>query len=220
MSHFCSILISINFLIKVAYYVRRPYNLFFFYFLEDMSPFCGGHWYPYFGLLVTSPLGFKARVGSPLFELSGGVRVTLHTFPEIYLWCNTCQPLGGQHGSQTVSSIYLQDIGGTQNQKLSCRCSQCEIRQARRSTDWAILARLTTVQFCPFVLILYDVLLLQRTPKFHAKQPVKRQSASDQSHRNSCRAWLYVWIFLFFYSKSMSKMFERRFRTFEYQPQY
>ena len=44
-----------------------------------MSPFCGAtHWYPYFGLLVTSPLGFKAKVGSALFELSGGVRVRLH----------------------------------------------------------------------------------------------------------------------------------------------
>ena len=29
--------------------------------------------YPCFGLLVTSPLGFKARVGSALFELCGGV---------------------------------------------------------------------------------------------------------------------------------------------------
>ena len=26
-----------------------------------------GHWYPCFGFLVTSPLGFKARVGSALF---------------------------------------------------------------------------------------------------------------------------------------------------------
>ena len=44
-----------------------------------MSPFCGAtHWYPYFGLLVTSPLGFKAKVGSALFKLSGGVRVRLH----------------------------------------------------------------------------------------------------------------------------------------------
>ena len=28
-----------------------------------------GHWYPCFGFLVTSPLGFKARVGSALFTL-------------------------------------------------------------------------------------------------------------------------------------------------------
>ena len=43
-----------------------------------MSPFLWGHWYPCFGLLVTSPLGFKARVGSALFVLDRGVRVTLH----------------------------------------------------------------------------------------------------------------------------------------------
>ena len=29
--------------------------------------FFGGHWYPCFGFLVTSPLGFKARVDSALF---------------------------------------------------------------------------------------------------------------------------------------------------------
>ena len=32
----------------------------------------GGHWYPCFGFLVTSPLGFKARVGSALFASCGG----------------------------------------------------------------------------------------------------------------------------------------------------
>ena len=31
-----------------------------------------GHWYPCFGFLVTSPLGFKARVGSALFAFCGG----------------------------------------------------------------------------------------------------------------------------------------------------
>ena len=34
-----------------------------------------GHWYPCFGLLVTPSLGFKARVGSALFALGGGVYV-------------------------------------------------------------------------------------------------------------------------------------------------
>ena len=33
-------------------------------FLEDISPFLWGHWYPCFGLLVTSIPGFKARLGS------------------------------------------------------------------------------------------------------------------------------------------------------------
>ena len=39
-----------------------------------------GHWYPCFGFLVTSPLGFKARVGSALFALR---RRMYCTFPEI-----------------------------------------------------------------------------------------------------------------------------------------
>ena len=30
------------------------------------------HWYPCFGFLVTSPLGFKFRVGSALFAFCGG----------------------------------------------------------------------------------------------------------------------------------------------------
>ena len=25
-----------------------------------------------------------------------------YMFPEIYLWCDTCEPLGGQHGSCAV----------------------------------------------------------------------------------------------------------------------
>ena len=37
-----------------------------------MSFFWGGHWYPCFGFLVTSPLGFKASVGSALFAFCGG----------------------------------------------------------------------------------------------------------------------------------------------------
>ena len=35
-------------------------------------PFFWGHWYPCFGCLVTSPLGFKAGVGSALFAFCGG----------------------------------------------------------------------------------------------------------------------------------------------------
>ena len=46
---------------------------FFGFFWRTWVLFLWGHWYPCFGLLVTSPLGFKARVGSALFELSGGV---------------------------------------------------------------------------------------------------------------------------------------------------
>ena len=42
---------------------------FFLKFLADTCPFFGGHWYPCFGFLVTSPLGFKARVGSALYAI-------------------------------------------------------------------------------------------------------------------------------------------------------
>ena len=48
-----------------------------------------GHWYPCFELLVMSPLGFKARVGS-LF--CTWWKHLCYMFPEIYLWCNTCSP--------------------------------------------------------------------------------------------------------------------------------
>ena len=66
---------------------------FFFNFLADTCPFWG-HWYPCFGFLVTSPLGFKARVGSALFAFLRGQMLCI--FPKIHLWCYTCQPFGGQ----------------------------------------------------------------------------------------------------------------------------
>ena len=46
-------------------------NYIFKIFLSDTftCPTFGGHWYPCFGFLVMSPLGFKARVGSALFAL-------------------------------------------------------------------------------------------------------------------------------------------------------
>ena len=80
---------------------------FFFYFkkiLDDMSPFSGATDTPVFGLLVTSPLGFKARVGSLICTR---LRHMCYMFPEIHLWCDTCPPLGSQHGTQAVSSTYL-----------------------------------------------------------------------------------------------------------------
>ena len=48
--------------------------IFFLKFLADTCPFWG-HWYPCFGFLVTSPLGFKARVGSALFAIFAEVNV-------------------------------------------------------------------------------------------------------------------------------------------------
>ena len=46
-----------------------------------------GHWYPCFGFLVTSPLGFKAKVGSALFAFAEAnvlcipLRSTFHPAP-------------------------------------------------------------------------------------------------------------------------------------------
>ena len=54
---------------------------------------------PFFWLLVMSPLGFKARVGSIIHPWW---RCTCYTFAEVHLWCNTLSPLGNQHGSQAV----------------------------------------------------------------------------------------------------------------------
>ena len=59
--------------------------------------FLWGYWYPSFGLLVMSPLGFKARVGSFIHTWQ---RCMCYVCPEIHLCCDTCQPLGSQHGSR------------------------------------------------------------------------------------------------------------------------
>ena len=56
--------------------------------------------YPWFGLLVMSPLGFKARLGSFLQHLRRGN--TWWMFTEVHLWTDTCWPLNGQHGGQLL----------------------------------------------------------------------------------------------------------------------
>ena len=76
----------------------KPLNhVSFLYIFGGHQFFLWGHWYPRFGLLVTSPLSFKARVGS---LNSTWWRHMCYMFPEIYLWCNTCSPPGSRHGSQ------------------------------------------------------------------------------------------------------------------------
>ena len=59
-----------------------------------------GHWYPCFGHLVMSCLGFKARVGSLICTWW---RLTWYMFPEIHLWCGTFAGVYGQHSSQSLS---------------------------------------------------------------------------------------------------------------------
>ena len=41
--------------------------------------FFGAHWYPCFGFLVMSPLGFKARVGSAFFTFFFGGKCNVHS---------------------------------------------------------------------------------------------------------------------------------------------
>ena len=85
---------------------------FFLKFLEDMNPFCCTTDTPildfWWRLLWVS----KPEWVLPYSSLAEAY-VLHYTFPEIHLWCDTCQPLGGQHGSRAVSSTYLQGIGGT-----------------------------------------------------------------------------------------------------------
>ena len=59
----------------------------FLKFLADTCPFFWGHWYPCFGFLVTSPLGFKARVGSALFAIFAEANV---------MYIPQDSPLGGR----------------------------------------------------------------------------------------------------------------------------
>ena len=55
------------------YTIWKQYLFFFFFFLKKRfwrtHVLFWGHWYPCFGFLVMSPLGFKARVGSALFAI-------------------------------------------------------------------------------------------------------------------------------------------------------
>ena len=56
--------------------------------------FSGGHWYPCFGFLVTSPLGFKARVVLPYLHCRG--KCNVH-FLRSNSGATHCRPLDGQH---------------------------------------------------------------------------------------------------------------------------
>ena len=70
---------------------------------------------PCFRLLMTSPLGFKARVGSLIHTWW---RHMCYTFLEIYLWCDTFAGIYGQHSCQSISPHMcfsrgrMQDLNG------------------------------------------------------------------------------------------------------------
>ena len=89
----------LTFLLKPPQPFTGLFFLFLKQFLKDISSFCGATDTPCFGLLVMSPLVFKARVG---YLICTWQRCTYKMFHEIHHWCDTCWPHGGQHGSQAV----------------------------------------------------------------------------------------------------------------------
>ena len=108
---------------KVDRYFRYDNIFFCFFFLN----FCWthvhlwGHWYPCFGLLMVSPLGFKARVGSALFALGGGIRnirslrFTSGVTPFASVYC--------QHSSQLPSPHACFSRGGMPGFEPPTSCS-------------------------------------------------------------------------------------------------
>ena len=66
--------------------------------IGEHQSFLWGHWYPCFGLLVMTALYFKARV-----DTLACVLCHLHAMKsKIHVWCDTCWPLGSQHGSWAI----------------------------------------------------------------------------------------------------------------------
>ena len=53
----------------------------------------------FFGFVVPSALSFKSRVDSPAVCFIALTQL----ISELHLWCNTCWPLGKQHGGWAVS---------------------------------------------------------------------------------------------------------------------
>ena len=98
-------------------------------FLADTHVLFWGHWYPCFGFLVASPLGFKAQVGSALFAFCGGE-------------CNL-------HSLRSTSGATLADLLVAITQLVLSPHTVAEVRLpgfelvlseylwARRSTNWA-----------------------------------------------------------------------------------
>ena len=57
-----------------------------------------------------TPLFWTSGGVCPGFQSQGGLTCMLsclHVIPQIHLWCDTCQPLDGQHGSQATLTHIL-----------------------------------------------------------------------------------------------------------------
>ena len=71
-----------------------------------------GHWYPCFGFLVTSPLGFKVRVGSALFAFAEVNVMYIPKDPSLVLylptsWRPTLQPVTSPHSLAEVMLAWI-----------------------------------------------------------------------------------------------------------------
>ena len=87
-----------RFRFKSRLWLHCQFCLFFCLIFGGHQSFWWGHWYPCFVLLVSSGLGFKARV-CPLLAC---FVTCMQQYPQIHLWCDTCQSLGSQHGSWAI----------------------------------------------------------------------------------------------------------------------
>ena len=78
--------------------LQKPFSFFFKKKFGGHQSFLWGHWYPCFGLLVTSWLGFKARVGPLACMLCCLCFMDSSDSPLV----NTCWLLGNQHDGWAI----------------------------------------------------------------------------------------------------------------------
>ena len=73
-------------------------------------------------------------------------------FHEIHLWCNTCIPLGSQHGSQAILFHILQSRHSFGSKLGSIMPLPHSVRPGRHSTDWTMPVWLSRNDFKNFCL--------------------------------------------------------------------
>ena len=95
--------------------------------------FFGGHQF-FFGATDTPVLDFWWHL--PWVSKLGKIRsltcffACMQWIPQIHLWCGTCWPFGGQHGSLAILSTYLHtSTGGLESRMENATASQHVARQ-------------------------------------------------------------------------------------------
>ena len=167
--------------------------------------FLWGHWYPCFGLLVTSPLGFKVRVGSALFKLSGGVCVTLHVPWDSPLvqhlptcWRPAWQPshlfhIPAKHWCNSkpgaiMPPLTVWDQAHALPPELSWSVTSHNVRSGRCSTDWAIPARLLLTVWDQADTLLTELSWLGRCSQCEIRQMLYQLSYPSLAAAHSVRS--------------------------------